>query len=168
MVIRTDSADGKRNPLKILRRFRSIFAEPDDIALAVQIGYFIWTIAKKLEHVDLPTLLKELRTSPRLLGSDPVSNARRIISIRQAWLRTPVLNGRNTCYVRALTLYRFIHPGKGVLRIHFGVEPKVAPNDRLRGHAWVTIDGILLEAPTPVLEGRVSQIYCYPEGYGIG
>lgn len=74
----------------------------------------------------------------------------------------PLLRRRNTCYVRALTLYRFIHPGKGNLKIHFGVEPKIPPNDRLRGHAWVTIDGILVEAPTPVLEGRISTDLLLP------
>jgi hypothetical protein len=48
------------------------------------------------------------------------------------------------------------------MRIHFGVEPGVSATDRLRGHAWVTVDGALLEAPEPVLAGRVRELYAYP------
>jgi hypothetical protein len=164
MVIRTRTAVAGLNPLSVLRRLRSIFSEPDDIALAVQIGYFIWTITKRLDRADLPTLLQNIRSAPRSQRGETVSHANRIISLRQLWLRLPVLNGRNTCYIRALTLYRFINPGKGELRIHFGIESKVAPNDRLRGHAWVTINGNIFETPAPVLEGRVRQIYAYPPG----
>lgn len=45
---------------------------------------------------------------------------------------------------------------------HFGVEPGADANDRIRGHAWVTLDGELLEAPEPVLAGRVRELYVYP------
>lgn len=45
---------------------------------------------------------------------------------------------------------------------HFGVEPGADANDRIHGHAWVTLDGELLEAPEPVLAGRVRELYVYP------
>jgi hypothetical protein len=38
----------------------------------------------------------------------------------------------------------------------------MAASDRLRGHAWVTLGGELLEAPAPVMAGRVSELYVYP------
>ncbi len=66
------------------------------------------------------------------------------------------------CYVRALTLYRFLDPGAALLRIHFGVEPGVDAADRLRGHAWISVGGDIFETPDPVRAGRVREIYGHP------
>ena len=66
------------------------------------------------------------------------------------------------CYLRALTVFRFLDPGAAEMRIHFGVEPGAAGSARLRGHAWITVSGGIVEAPEEVLAGRVKEIYCYP------
>ena len=68
----------------------------------------------------------------------------------------PRLRRRNTCYVRAFTLYRFVDAGTRDVRIHFGVEPD--RSDRLRGHAWVTVDGEMLEGPPEVTTGSIVEV----------
>ena len=78
--------------------------------------------------------------------------------LRTAWLRLPFLRARNTCYLRAFTLYRFLDAGDRRVGIHFGIQPPAQPGDRLRGHAWVTVDGLLLEGPEEVARGGILEI----------
>jgi hypothetical protein len=59
----------------------------------------------------------------------------------------PGLRSRDTCYVRALTLYRFLDPGTHDVQLRVGVEWHDRPGGVLRGHAWVTLDGQVLEGP---------------------
>ena len=58
--------------------------------------------------------------------------------------------------MRAFTLYRFVDAGERDLRIHFGVE--LDRSDRLHGHAWVTVDGELLEGPPEVTDGSIVEV----------
>jgi Transglutaminase-like superfamily len=147
----------------IWRGIRRTFQDPGDIVLAVRIGLFLMVMPKRLERRPLNELLSEIESSSRVPARDERSGIERISRLRQAWLASPLLRARNTCYVRAVTLYRFLDPAGRVMRIHFGVEPGVSESDRMRGHAWVTLDGDLLEAPEPVLAGRVHELYVYPQ-----
>lgn len=144
--------------LKILTRTIKQF---DDIPLALSIGYFVWAISRRLDRADLPILLHHIKCSPRPRARDPYSGLERISRLRQPWLWLPILRAHNTCYVRAMTLYRFLDSENVDLQIHFGVEPPRQPNDRVRGHAWVTVDGKVLEE-IEVLERQVHEIYVYP------
>ena len=150
--------------IRFVRLVRSSIARPSDIPLAIRIGYFVLMIPRKLSKSDLPRLLREVRESQRPPAHEVQLAVERIIRLRRLWLWLPMLSSRNTCYVRALTLYRFLDSGMEELRIHFGVEPGVRPDDRLRGHAWITVAGEALEPPEPVLERRVRQIYSHPPG----
>ena len=142
----------------LLSGVRRTLQDPGDIALAGRIGFFLLLIARRLDKTPLGELLKEIDEH----RGATVRGVERIARLRQAWLASPFMSARNTCYVRAMTLYRFLDSGSQVKRIHFGVEPGVSATDRLHGHAWVTLDGELLEAPEPVLAGRVRELYAYP------
>ena len=152
----------KWSPLGIWQRARVLIRQPGDIALALRIGMFFWTAALDLERRDLPAFLDRLRRSPRPAARNLQSSVERITRLRQPWVRLALFRGRDTCYTRALVLYRFLDAGPHRMRIHFGVEPGMDPKDRLRGHAWVTTDGEIVEAPDPVREGRVREIYVHP------
>ncbi len=58
--------------------------------------------------------------------------------------------------MRAFTLYRFLDAGDRTVGIHFGVEPNRP--DRLYGHAWITVDGELLEDPPEVADGSIVEV----------
>lgn len=142
----------------VLRRLRRKFRSPGDVALALHMGWFLLTLPRRMARTPLPDLLARIERSPRpyACGLD------RVVRLRNPWLYR-VFPSRNTCYMRALCVYRFLTPDPGSeLRIHFGVEPGTDPTDRLRGHAWVTLDAMLLEPPEPVVAGRVREIYVYP------
>ncbi len=142
----------------LLQRMHRTFLVPGDVVLALQIGWFLHRLPRRMARTALPQLLDQLRQSRRP-GYCPLE---RVLRLRGPWL-SRVLPSHNTCYVRALCVYRFLTPGLGrIMRVHFGVEPGVDPGDRLRGHAWVTVDGELLEAPEPVVAGRVKEIYSHP------
>lgn len=64
----------------------------------------------------------------------------------------------NTCYVRALTLYRFINAPNQQVGIHFGIEQRNDPKERLRGHAWVSIDGEVVEGPQDQITGKLIEM----------
>jgi hypothetical protein len=142
----------------LLSGIRRTFQDSGDVALAGRMGFFLLLIARRLDKMPLSELLKEMDENKGMT----VRGVERIARLRQAWLASPFLSARNTCYVRAMTLYRFLDSGSKVKRIHFGVEPGVSATDRLHGHAWVTLDSELLEAPEPVLAGRVRELYAYP------
>lgn len=144
------------------RGFARTFHRPADLVLAARIGVFLWLIPRRLDRQPLDRVLRELATESRDASSDVYSDARRISRLRQAWLASPLFRARNTCYIRALTLFRFLADDSRSMRIHFGVEPGTDPGDRVRGHAWVTVGEEVLEAPEPLLAGRVSELYAFP------
>ena len=147
----------------IFKRIGRVFKSPEDILFAVQIGLFIFRLPTAMQKQDLPSLLKKFQhaTGPRFVDLD--AGVARIVRLRQPWFRLPPLSARNTCYVRALTLFRFLNIRNKDIKMHFGVEPPRTPGGHTRGHAWVTADGKMLEAPDPVVAGRVKEIYVYPQ-----
>ena len=156
-------ASRRWTPAEIWQGLRRTFDSPWDVPLCLRIGWFVWRLPASMERRPLPEVLAGIRQPMGDAGEAIDGQVGRIGRLRQAWLNLPSLAARNTCYVRAITLYRFLRPDRGTLRIHFGVEPGVSPDDRVRGHAWVTHEGDLLEPPEPVVAGRVREIYVFPE-----
>lgn len=149
-------------PLGIVQRLRNLAQEPGDTTLALYIGVFLWRLPRQMDRMPLPRLLDRLSAGARPDEPDVRRAAQRIARLRQPWLNLSLLRNRSTCYMRALTLYRFLPARERTLRIHFGVEPGIDSADRLRGHAWVTVDGEIFEPPDPLIAGRVREIYCHP------
>jgi hypothetical protein len=152
-------------PLRSLRglswRIHRAFRQPSDLWLALRIGHFLWYAPARMARSALPSLLAELAAAPRPAAPDLGAGMERITRLRGLWLRRRRFHSRNTCYLRALTLFRFLDGSHRRVRIHFGVEPG-AGGERHRGHAWVTIDGELWEAPEANTAGRVQEIFAYP------
>jgi hypothetical protein len=115
---------------------------------------FIASAPRLLADGDLRIVLKRLRTSGRV----PRASYGRIRRMRAMCLRFAPLANRNTCYVRALTLYRYLDAPDEAIGIHFGIERRESTHLRLHGHAWVTLDGHLLEGPQAVTDGRIHEI----------
>jgi hypothetical protein len=148
---------------RAVRGVRYVIRRPADALLALQVGGFLLRAPADLERVDLPGYLGRLRERPRPPAPDVRSGLERVTRIRNAWLRLPWFRRRNTCYLRALTLYRFVDAGDRALQLHLGVEPAASPSGRLRGHAWVSIDdGELLEGPPDDVLSRVTEIAIEP------
>lgn len=156
-------AERRWTPVEIWRGLGRTFEQPGDVSLCLRIGLFVWRLPGAMERRPLPELLAALRRPGHSEVESVESQTRRIGRLRQAWLNQSFFAARNTCYVRAITLYRFLRTADGGLRIHFGVEPGVSADDRVRGHAWVTHRGELLEPPEPVVAGRVQELYLFPE-----
>jgi hypothetical protein len=131
---------------------------PSDLALTIRIGVFIIRIPHELARTDLSTFLARLRNAPRPKAHNLTVGAERIKRLRGACLAMPALWRRDSCYVRALTLYRFLDPGTRKVEVHFGVELPDPRMRRLHGHAWVTADREILEGPDAVFAGRIREI----------
>lgn len=147
--------------LRFVQLLRKSIRQFDDISLALKIGYFVLKLPRMVDRTDLPRLLTGLRRSARPSALGLSSNLEQICRLRQLWLCLPMLRARNTCYVRAMTLYRFLDSGQRGMRIHFAVELGRNPEDRLRGHAWVTVDGQVLEELS-ILEKHLREVYVHP------
>jgi hypothetical protein len=146
----------------IVRGLRSTIRRPSDAVLAARIGLFIARMPRRLARRPLDQLLNEVDLERRSAnGRTESAGVDRISILRQAWLASPLFRNRNTCYLRAFVLYRFLDVGSGKLAIHFGVEPGMNESDRLHGHAWVSLAGDVLEAPEPVLAGRVTELFSH-------
>lgn len=147
----------KWTPLGIAQRLPTFFREPGDFLLALSIGRFLWSIPADVDRADLPSVLARLDSA----RSSRTGGVERITRLLQPWLRLGPLRARDNCYVWALALYRFLDPGGDELRIHFGVEARPA-GERLRGHAWITLNGEAVGAPEPVRAGAVREMYSHP------
>ncbi len=152
----------KWTPLGFAQRVRRIVKRPSDIWFALQIGYFIWRAPALLRQRNLREFLADLRTLPRPAATDTKSSLERILRLRKLCLRLRLLRSRDTCYVRALTLYRFLDAGAHVVSIHFGIEEKDDPRERLRGHAWVSVDGEFFGGPPEVFNARIREVPLIP------
>lgn len=155
-------ADRSRGVSWFFGGLQRTFRQPGDVALCARIGRFMWRVEHELEHTSLPDYLADLEHRGGLAGPDVVADTARIARLRQAWLNLDRFASRNTCYIRALTLFRFLAPEQGRLCIHFGVNPGDDPGDRVHGHAWVSWNGTVLEAPEPVQRGIVDELYVFP------
>ena len=148
----------KWTPLGLAQRLPLIFKEPSDVWLLLQIGYFMWRAPTLLHGRNLRAFLAELRALPRPAAPNAKSSLERILRLRRLWLALPFMRSRDNCYVRALTLYRFIEAGPHAVSIHFGIEEREDPRERLRGHAWVSVDGQFFEGPPEVQSARIREV----------
>lgn len=141
----------------MVRRLIRLVRRPHDIWLAINIGAFIIRAPRLIARTDLRSLLERLRANERLIRV-PRSSRERVAFVRSWWLSKPFFRKYDTCYVRAMTLYRFLDAPDNDIAMHFGIEKRTNSGERLRSHAWVTLRGSLLEGPRIVLEGRVREI----------
>ncbi|MBU4315968.1 MAG: lasso peptide biosynthesis protein [Proteobacteria bacterium] len=124
------------------------------LPLWLSVGHFIFRAPTRLKRMDLPLFLLRLAVSSRR-GADFL----RIERLSRRWFRLPCLRNRNTCYLRSLVLFRFLDPGDADLCLHFGIDEPESPEERLHGHAWVSLDGIGLNPPPSAIQGRLREIY---------
>lgn len=137
--------------------------------LALKMGLFIWRLAVPMERQGLGEFLGELNRAGRPRCEDLERGMARIARLRRRWLRLPGFRRRDTCYTRALVMFRFLDAGTGVLRIHLGTEPPREAGGNVHGHAWVTLDGRVLEPLPEEIMRRVAVLYEFPpaeEGRG--
>lgn len=145
-------------PARVLANVARVIREPSDVVLAVQMGLFVWRAPAALRSRHLGAYLRDLRRRARPARRDLLSAHARIVRVRQAWLWMPFFRDRDSCYIRALALYRFLDAGELPVRIHFGIEEARAPGERLHGHAWVSVGDRFFEGPPEAALGRVREI----------
>ena len=135
------------SPWGLALRLGHTIRKPSDVAWLLRIGWFVLRLPADVERSHLEAFLGRVERAARPRAVDPRPGAERIARLRHPWLRVPGLRSRDTCYVRAFTLYRFLDPGAHDVQLRVGVEWHDQPGGVLRGHAWVTLDGGVLEGP---------------------
>lgn len=143
----------KWTPHGFMQRFRNVVREPGDLRLCMHIAAFIHRTPSLLAANDLRRFVEGLRLEPV-----PRADYERVKRLRAFILGHRFFARANTCYVRALTLYRYLDAPDTSLGLHIGIERRDCASDRLRGHAWVTMDGRMLEGPPAAVEGRIREI----------
>ncbi len=131
-------------------RLAHAYRSPADVYWSLRIGWFVIRLSGNVERTHLTDFLGGLRSAARPSAIDSRAGAQRIARLRQPWLRLPGLRGRDTCYVRALSMYRFLDAGAHDMQLRIGAEWFDRPGGALRGHAWVTLDRDVLEGPPGV------------------
>ena len=145
-------------PWGFVMRVPRILKTPSDLVWIFRIGWFVFSAPADLERSNVTAFLRSLEQGPRPSATDPETSVERIVRLRSPWLHLPRLRARDTCYVRALTMYRFVDvPGHDV-QFKVGAEWFDKPGGVLRGHAWVTIDGITAEEPPGVDDHEKLQL----------
>jgi hypothetical protein len=124
------------------------------LPLWLAVGHFILRAPARLARTELPMFLARVAAQPR-----DGANFSRVDRLARRWLRLPLLRSRDTCYLRSLVLFRFVDSNGGDLSLHFGVDEPRDTNERLHGHAWVSLDRQALNPPGTLVEGRLKEIY---------
>jgi hypothetical protein len=142
----------------MVRRIARLLLHPRDAWLALHIGIAIAVLPRWIAAHDLRDMHRLRRSRLPL----PRAAYARIAWFRAWWLQQALFRARDTCYVRALVLYRFLDAPDADVRLHLGIEARTSAEDRLRGHAWVSVRGAVVEAPPAVQEGRIREIALWP------
>jgi glycosyltransferase involved in cell wall biosynthesis len=145
-----------------VQRLRRRIQEPRDVVLALRIGWFMWRLPRRMRALSVPRLLDGIRAAPRSGSGAPQADVERIRRLRGMWFGLPALAPYNTCFMRALTTYRFLDPGEALMRLHLVIEPGRSPGDRLRSHAWVTLEGAVIEEVDLTRDGVIRGLYSHP------
>jgi len=138
-------------PSQVARRALRVAFRPADVLTALAIVLFILRLPAELARHDLKGFMRKLdRTRSFRTSHD------RVVRIRSALLR--LFRRFDTCYARAFTLYRFLDVAPERVDLRLGIEPPRAQGDRLRGHAWVLLDGDILEGPEATAIARSREV----------
>ena len=86
----------------------------------------------------------------------------RLMRLSEPWLRLDFFKSRNTCYLRAMIIYRYLDSGDLPISIHYVVEPPRTAGGRLHGHAWVKVDGEVLDVEDFTVVDRSREIFRHP------
>ena len=124
------------------------------LPLWLAVGHFILRAPARLARTELPVFLARIAAQPR-----NGSNFPRIDRLTRRWLRLPLMRARDTCYLRSLVLFRFVDSNGSDLCLHFGVDEPGDTEERLHGHAWVSLNGQALNPPKTLTEGKLKEIY---------
>lgn len=136
----------------MVRQWGRLLGGRHSLRLFVSIGWFILRAPDRMRRQDLRTFVRGLRAAKRPRGTHE-----RVSRMASYWFWR-CFPSRNTCYMRAMTLYRFLDVSSDRVRLHLGIEHRESTHDRLHGHAWVSVDGRIIEGPPIAYEGRVREI----------
>jgi hypothetical protein len=128
-------------------RLVATIREPGDVSLFFRIGWFVLRLPDELGRHNFADYVEQLARAPRPQAPDPWNSRDRVARLRTPWLRLPFLRRRDTCYVRAFTLYRFLDAPRNEVELRIGAEWFDHPGGVLRGHAWVALRDQVLEGP---------------------
>jgi hypothetical protein len=145
------------------RRWTAVVQRPEDLRFALQLGWFLWRAPAGMQASHLAELLDQTARLPRPAALSPQASLERIERLSRPWLRLPWLRASNTCYLRALLLYRFLDPGDLPMQIVYAVEPDRTPGARLRGHAWVSVGDQPLGLADATIPARSRPLYVHPQ-----
>ena len=142
----------KWTPRGVAQRFTAIIGGPRNSALFLHVGWFIASAPAKMARRELSSFVRGLRE-----GVYPRAGRETLRRISAFWL-VRVFPKHNTCYVRSMLLYRFLDVSGSRLRLHLGIEHRADARERLRGHAWVSNDGVIIDGPPVVHAGAIREI----------
>jgi glycosyltransferase involved in cell wall biosynthesis len=150
---------GRTLSWRIARRLRDLVREPGEIVLALRIGFFLWRAPYALARTHVHEYLKSLeRERRRTCDRRPLERQLALIErTRKLWLRLPFFRNRDSCYLRSLTLYRFLDVGEEPMHLHFAVEEREDARERRRAHVWVSVAGKTYEGP-PQTNARLREV----------
>ena len=124
---------------------------PKYIPLFFAVGWFLACAPRVMRKRNLRDFVRILRA-----GFYPRGPREAIHDIAAFWL-IHFFPDRNTCYGRALTLYRFLDEPDRDVKLHMGIEPQRRGGE-LRGHAWVSLRGAIVEGPPEAFDGKLREV----------
>lgn len=125
---------------------------PADVKLFLQILVAILLLPGKIRRNSLPELLQRIDSG---VGSGPRDEAVmvRTVKIVDLLLSYRPLLRYGKCFLRSLTLFRFLRLQGWPVTICFGVRRSEEDESQLTGHSWLALEG------QPFLEAESIENY---------
>ncbi len=113
---------------------------PGDFLLFFEIFFTILGLPRKIRSQSLPRLLKSLDPGVSCTATDE-AGLRKTTNMVDALLEFKLLRRYGRCFLRSLTLFKFLRRQGWPVEIRFGIM-KTGDGDRdITGHSWLVLDG---------------------------
>lgn len=122
--------------LKAAKRLR----HPADVKLFLQILATLLLLPGRIRRMSLPELLAEIDSGVSPVRGDEAFMLR-TVKITDLLLRFRLLLRYGKCFLRSLTLFKFLRRQGWPVEIHFGVRKTGEADGSITGHSWLVLDG---------------------------
>jgi hypothetical protein len=126
--------------------------------LAVRMAVCVMALRVLVRVLALPRVVR--LAEPRSLTSSPHErDVGRIVALAQSVTARATRRPETMCLVRSLVAYRYLARAGVHPELHVGFERE---QDRLRGHAWVVVDGAPVTDRPDAIASLMSSVAFVP------
>ena len=145
-----------------MAKARTQVSTPADVWLLARMTAWCVTLRLLKHAVPLPRLVLMVRQEPR--GIRDTAAEQKVVVLARWTCRFTRWSAQGPCLERALLTYRYLTALGSDPTLVVGLAPAGGEHASLRGHAWVTVDGVAVDDTDESLEGFETAVSFSADG----